>query len=100
MNDILGEIGWGAVCVDGFIPPSAFMEFQPIKYWSLLLTYANSNTLNTPLRPTLFTKQPVMLPLLRIQNIPNTLTLRRDIKGYLQQEIMSGGRSHTSSFHH
>ncbi len=28
MNDILGKIGWGAVAVDGFIPPSAFMEFQ------------------------------------------------------------------------
>ena len=28
MNDILGQIGWGAVAVDGFIPPAAFMEFQ------------------------------------------------------------------------
>ncbi|NOZ46598.1 MAG: aromatic amino acid hydroxylase [Chlorobi bacterium] len=28
MNDILVEIGWAAVCVDGFIPPAAFMEFQ------------------------------------------------------------------------
>jgi len=28
MNDILSEIGWAAVAVDGFIPPSAFMEFQ------------------------------------------------------------------------
>ena len=28
MNDILGGIGWGAVAVDGFIPPAAFMEFQ------------------------------------------------------------------------
>jgi phenylalanine-4-hydroxylase len=28
MNLILEHIGWGAVCVDGFIPPSAFMEFQ------------------------------------------------------------------------
>src|SRR3981081_1667741 len=31
MNDILGKIGWGAVAVDGFIPPSAFMEFQAYK---------------------------------------------------------------------
>ena len=31
MNDILGEIGWGCVCVDGFIPPTAFMEFQAYK---------------------------------------------------------------------
>ncbi len=28
MNRILKEIGWAAVTVDGFIPPSAFMEFQ------------------------------------------------------------------------
>jgi phenylalanine-4-hydroxylase len=28
MNDALGKIGWGAVTVDGFIPPAAFMEFQ------------------------------------------------------------------------
>ena len=28
MNDNLGKIGWGAVTVDGFIPPSAFMEYQ------------------------------------------------------------------------
>lgn len=28
MNDALGQIGWGAVTVDGFIPPAAFMEYQ------------------------------------------------------------------------
>ncbi|MEO5912111.1 MAG: aromatic amino acid hydroxylase [Pelobium sp.] len=28
MNDHLGKIGWGAVTVDGFIPPVAFMEYQ------------------------------------------------------------------------
>lgn len=28
MNDNLQKIGWGAVTVDGFIPPVAFMEFQ------------------------------------------------------------------------
>ena len=28
MNNALGKIGWGAVTVDGFIPPAAFMEFQ------------------------------------------------------------------------
>ena len=28
MNDSLQKIGWGAVTVDGFIPPVAFMEFQ------------------------------------------------------------------------
>ncbi len=28
MNDHLAKIGWGAVTVDGFIPPVAFMEYQ------------------------------------------------------------------------
>jgi phenylalanine-4-hydroxylase len=28
INDALAHIGWGAVTVDGFIPPAAFMEFQ------------------------------------------------------------------------
>lgn len=28
MNRILKDIGWAAVAVDGFIPPSVFMEFQ------------------------------------------------------------------------
>jgi len=28
MNEKLSRFGWGAVCVDGFIPPRAFQEFQ------------------------------------------------------------------------
>jgi phenylalanine-4-hydroxylase len=28
MNQRLSRFGWGAVCVDGFIPPRAFQEFQ------------------------------------------------------------------------
>ena len=31
MNRILKDIGWAAVSVDGFIPPSSFMEFQAYK---------------------------------------------------------------------
>ena len=31
MNDALQKIGWGAVTVDGFIPPHAFMEYQSCK---------------------------------------------------------------------
>jgi phenylalanine-4-hydroxylase len=30
MDACLGEFGWGAVCVDGFIPPRAFQEFQAL----------------------------------------------------------------------
>jgi len=38
MNRILKEIGWAAVAVDGFIPPSAFMEFQA---WNVLVIAAD-----------------------------------------------------------
>ncbi|MEI6683477.1 MAG: aromatic amino acid hydroxylase [Bacteroidota bacterium] len=31
MNRILRQIGWAAVAVDGFVPPSAFMAFQAYK---------------------------------------------------------------------
>lgn len=30
MNDCLARFGWRAVCVDGFIPPRAFVEFQAL----------------------------------------------------------------------
>ena len=43
VNDILEKIGWGAVCVDGFIPPAAFMEFQ--KY-NVLVIAADIRSIN------------------------------------------------------
>ncbi|HEX2881579.1 MAG TPA: aromatic amino acid hydroxylase, partial [Polyangiaceae bacterium] len=30
MNECLGRLGWGAACVDGFIPPRAFVELQAL----------------------------------------------------------------------
>lgn len=30
MNECLQQFGWSAVCVDGFIPPRAFVEFQAL----------------------------------------------------------------------
>jgi phenylalanine-4-hydroxylase len=30
MDEMLGRYGWGAVCVDGFIPPRAFQELQSL----------------------------------------------------------------------
>ena len=30
MDECLSHYGWGAVCVDGFIPPRAFQEFQAL----------------------------------------------------------------------
>jgi phenylalanine-4-hydroxylase len=32
MDECLHEFGWGAVCVDGFIPPRAFQEFQALGF--------------------------------------------------------------------
>lgn len=43
MNEILSKIGWGAVCVDGFIPPSAFMEFQAYKILVIAADMRNIN---------------------------------------------------------
>lgn len=42
INDALSEIGWGAVTVDGFIPPAAFMEYQA---WRVLVIAADIRTL-------------------------------------------------------
>ncbi|GAB4316854.1 MAG: aromatic amino acid hydroxylase [Bacteroidales bacterium] len=41
MNRILGKIGWAAVAVDGFLPPSVFMEFQA---WKVLVIAADIRT--------------------------------------------------------
>ncbi|MDF1550587.1 MAG: aromatic amino acid hydroxylase [Bacteroidales bacterium] len=43
MNEILSKIGWGAVCVDGFIPPTAFMEFQAYKILVIAADMRNIN---------------------------------------------------------
>jgi len=43
MNEILQNIGWGAVCVDGFIPPAAFMEFQKYKVLVIAADIRNIN---------------------------------------------------------
>lgn len=43
MNGILSKIGWGAVCVDGFIPPTAFMEFQAYKVLVIAADMRNIN---------------------------------------------------------
>ncbi len=43
MNEILSKIGWGAVCVDGFIPPAAFMEFQS---YNVLVIAADMRNIN------------------------------------------------------
>ncbi|MCF6214463.1 MAG: aromatic amino acid hydroxylase [Flavobacteriaceae bacterium] len=43
MNRILKDIGWAAVSVDGFIPPSTFMEFQA---YNILVIAADIRTAN------------------------------------------------------
>jgi len=42
INDALAAIGWGAVTVDGFIPPAAFMEYQA---WRVLVIAVDIRTL-------------------------------------------------------
>src|ERR1700737_4675077 len=48
MNDILGKIEWGAVAVDGFIPPAAFMEFQAYKVLVIAGDMRQIQHINTP----------------------------------------------------
>ncbi|MBN2615642.1 MAG: aromatic amino acid hydroxylase [Bacteroidales bacterium] len=43
MNHILSNIGWAAVCVDGFIPPSAFMAFQAYRVLVIAADIRNVN---------------------------------------------------------
>ncbi|MCC5934191.1 MAG: aromatic amino acid hydroxylase [Balneolales bacterium] len=49
MNDRLGQIGWRAVVVDGFVPPAAFMEFSEHKILVISADLRNiGNILYTP----------------------------------------------------
>lgn len=49
MNEQLSKIGWGAVVVDGFVPPAAFMEFQALKILVISAEMRNiGNILYTP----------------------------------------------------
>lgn len=49
MNEKLSGIGWGAVVVDGFLPPAAFMEFQALKILVISADIRNiGNILYTP----------------------------------------------------
>lgn len=43
MNERLSRIGWGAVVVDGFVPPAAFMEFQALKILVISAEMRNVN---------------------------------------------------------
>lgn len=49
MNECLAKIGWKAVIVDGFVPPTAFMEFQSLKILVISAEMRNiNNILYTP----------------------------------------------------
>lgn len=49
MNERLGNIGWRAVVVDGFVPPAAFMEFSEHKILVISADMRNiGNILYTP----------------------------------------------------
>lgn len=54
MNIILDKIGWGAVCVDGFIPPAAFMEFQAYRILVVAADIRNIHHLEYTPAPDIF----------------------------------------------
>lgn len=54
MNQILKEIGWGAVCVDGFIPPTSFMEFQAFHVLVIAADIRNINHIDYTPAPDIF----------------------------------------------
>ena len=45
MNACLNKFGWSAVCVDGFIPPRAFQEFQSLKIMTIAADIRTANHL-------------------------------------------------------
>ena len=69
MNNILGEIGWGAVCVDGFIPPTAFMEFQAYKVLVIAADIRQLEHIEYTPAPELFMKRLDMHQLFPIQSM-------------------------------
>ncbi len=46
MDECLGEYGWGAVAVDGFIPPRAFQEFQALGIMTIAADIRSSDHLS------------------------------------------------------
>jgi len=66
MNQILGTIDWGAVAVDGFIPPAAFMEFQAYKVLVIACDMRQIHHIDTRPRPISCTRRPDMPRLLSI----------------------------------
>jgi len=51
MNERLGRFGWGAVCVDGFIPPRAFQAFQALGILPIAADIRTSKHLTLYARP-------------------------------------------------
>ena len=45
INKKLNDFGWKAVCVRGFIPPNAFMEFQSLKILPIAADMRSHNNL-------------------------------------------------------
>jgi phenylalanine-4-hydroxylase len=54
MDACLARYGWGAVCVDGFIPPRAFQEFQALGIMTIAAAIRTSEHLSyTPPIPSI-----------------------------------------------
>ena len=69
MSRILKDIGWYAVAVDGFIPPTIFMEFQAHNVLVIAADIRQINHIGYTQLQIFYMKLLVMLLLLRMQNM-------------------------------
>ena len=72
MNDALGKIGWGAVTVDGFIPPAAFMEYQAYRVLVIAADIRQLKHIEYTPAPDIIMSPPVMRQLLPTKIITST----------------------------
>ena len=78
MNRNSSKVGWAAVCVDGFIPPKAFMEFQAHRVLVIAADIRQLIILNIHLLLIFYMKQQGMhqlFPMKHIQNIYSFLVI-------------------------
>jgi phenylalanine-4-hydroxylase len=74
MNDNLGKLGWGAVTVDGFIPPAAFMEYQAYRVLVIAADIRQLNHIEYTPAPDIIHESAGHAPIIADPNYNNYLT--------------------------
>jgi phenylalanine-4-hydroxylase len=74
MNDNLGKIGWGAVTVDGFIPPAAFMEYQAYRVLVIAADIRQINHIEYTPAPDIIHESAGHAPIIADKNYNNYLS--------------------------